>query len=651
MKIKSAQTHSPLTASGLIITLGIVFGAIGTSPLYVMKAILGVSASHITHNLVIGAVSCIIWTLTLQATIKYIYIILRADNRGEGGILALYALVRKRKKGLFAIAIIGASALLADGILTPSITIVSAVEGLKLQYPNLEILPIALLIVTAIFLIQQFGTAAIGSSFGPIMFLWFSMISILGLIQVFHFPAILSAFNPYYAVQLIATHPHSLLLLGAVFLCTTGAEAIYTDLGHCGIRDIRVSWIFVKTALLLSYLGQGAWIILHPHLLSAHYVNPFFAIMPWWFLPFGVLLATVAAVIASQALITASFTLVSEAIQLSLWPKVKISYPTTRKGQMYISSVNWLLFIAVFIVILTFRNSGNMEAAYVLSITVTMLMTTVLMTYFMQRIKRKLFTIVFFVAGSLLIEGTFLVANLADFTNGGWFTLLMGGLIAFIMYAWHRGRAIKNQFTRYVNIADHADALVDLSRDETVPLFATNLVYITLANHPGKIETKILYSIFKKSPKRASTYWLLHVHITDEPHTNEYSVEKIIPGVLIRIEFRLGFKVQPRINLYFKQVLNELVREREINIESEYPALQKHHIPADFSFVIIRRIQNYDFDFPPFKQFMLNVFLWLAKITTSDIRTYGLDTSNVLEEKVPYVLETGKRHKLTRVKG
>ena len=650
MKIKSTQAHSPLTTSGFIITLGIVFGAIGTSPLYVMKAILAVSDSHVTNSLVIGAVSCIIWTLTLQTTIKYIYIILQADNRGEGGILALYALVRKRKKGLFAIAIIGASALLADGILTPSITIVSAVEGLKFQYQNLEILPIALLIVAAIFLIQQFGTAAIGSSFGPIMFLWFTMISILGLIQVFHFPAILQAFNPYYAVQLISSHPHSLLLLGAVFLCTTGAEAIYSDLGHCSIRDIRVGWIFVKTALLLSYLGQGAWIILHPQL-SGHYVNPFFAIMPWWFLPFGVLLATVAAIIASQALISASFTLVSEAIQLSLWPKVKISYPTTRKGQMYISSVNWLLFIAVFIVILTFRNSGNMESAYVLSITVTMLMTTVLMTYFMQRIKRKLFTIVVFLIGSLAIEGTFLVANLADFFNGGWFTLLMGGLIAFVMYAWHRGRAIKNQFTRYVNIADHTDAITDLSRDESVPLFATNLVYITLASQPGKIETKILYSIFKKSPKRASTYWLLHVHITDEPHTIEYAVEKIIPGVLIRVEFRLGFKVQPRINLYFKQVLDELVREREINIESEYPALQKHHIPADFSFVIIRRIQNYDFDFPPFKQFMLNVFLWLAKITTSDIRTYGLDTSNVLEEKVPYVLETGKRHKLTRVNG
>ena len=648
MKIKSAQAHSPLTTSGLIITLGIVFGAIGTSPLYVMKAILGVSASHVTHSLVIGAVSCIIWTLTLQATIKYIYIILRADNRGEGGILSLYALVRKRKKGLFAIAIIGASALLADCILMPSITIVSAVEGLQLQYPGLGLLPVALLIVTAIFLIQQFGTATLGSSFGPIMLLWFIMLGVLGLIQIVQLPIILKAFNPYYAVQLIVNHPHSLLLLGAVFLCTTGAEAIYTDLGHCGIRDIRASWIFVKTALLLNYLGQGAWILLHPQP-AGNYENPFFGIMPWWFLPFGVLLSTVAAIIASQSLISASYTIISEAIQLSLWPKVKISYPTTQKGQMYISSVNWLLFAAVIFVIVIFQRSGNIEAAYVLSITVTMLMTSVLMTYFMQRIKRRKVSILIFVAGSLALEGTFLVANLADFFNGGWVTLLIGGLTAFVMYAWHRGRYIKNQFTRYEDIARYTEAITDLSRDENVPLFATNLVYITLANQPDKIETKIVYSIFNKSPKRASTYWLLHVHITDEPHTLEYAVEKIIPGVLIRIDFRLGFKVQPRINLYFKHVLMELVHDKEIDIESEFPALQKHHIPADFFFVIIRRIQNYDFDFPPFKQFMLNVFLWLAKITTSDVRTYGLDTSNVLEEKVPYVLETGKRHRLTRV--
>lgn len=647
MKIKSAQARNALSVSGILITLGIVFGDIGTSPLYVMKAILAVSPGYFSANSVLGAISCIIWTLTLQTTIKYIYIILRADNRGEGGILALYALVRKRKKSLIAIAIIGASAMMADSILTPSITIVSAVEGLKLQYPQIEILPIALLIVAGIFLIQQFGTAAIGTSFGPIMLLWFLMLGILGVNQIVQLPVVLKAFNPYYAINLLSDHPHTYLLLGAVFLCTTGAEALYSDLGHCGIRNIRISWIFVKVALILNYLGQGAWILHHPQP-SGNWSNPFFAIMPDWFLPPGVLLATLAAVIASQALITGSYTIISEAIQLKLWPKVRVSYPTTRKGQMYISSVNWLLFIAIVAVILTFRSSTNMEAAYVLAITVTMLMTTFLMAFFMQRIKRKPLTIFLFLAGSLTIEGTFLVANLVNFIHGGWFTLLLGGLIAFIMYAWHRGRAIKNQFTRYVPINEHVKSLKDLSEDESLPIFATNLVYITHADHPDEIETKILHSIFNKNPKRARTYWLLHVHITDEPHTLEYSVAKIIPEVLIRVEFRLGFKMQPRINLYFKDVLLELVHNKEINLVSDYPSLQKHHIQADFHYVIIRRIQNYDFDFPPFKQFMLDVFLWLAKISTSDIRTYGLDTSNVTEDRVPFVVESGKKHELSR---
>jgi KUP system potassium uptake protein len=518
---------------------------------------------------------------------------------------------------------------------------------LQLQYPTLSILPIAIAIIAVLFLVQQFGTTAIGTSFGPMMFLWFIMLSIFGLVQIVQFPLVLKAFNPYYALELLANHPHTYLLLGAVFLCTTGAEAIYTDMGHCGIRNIRISWIFVKTALILNYLGQASWILLHPQV-SESYPNPFFAMMPSWFLPVGVLVATLAAVIASQALISGAYTIISEAIQLNLWPKVRISYPTTRKGQMYISSVNWLLFLAVIVVVLTFRSSTNMEAAYVLSITVSMLMTTVLMAFFMKRINRKAFTILSFVAGSLLIEGTFLVANLGNFLQGGWFTLILMGIIAFIMYAWHRGRAIKNQFTRYVDIADHTGALIDLSKDETVPLYASNLVYITLAAHPSKIETKILFSIFNKNPKRAHTYWLLRVQTTDEPHTLEYSVDKIIPGVLIRVEFRLGFKMQPRVNLYFKQVIEELVNSKEINIESEFPALHKHHIPADFSYIIIRRVQNYDFDFPPFKQFMLDAFLWLAKNSTSDVRTYGLDTSNVMEEKVPYVMETGKIAKLIR---
>lgn len=649
MKHKYTKAYTAISVSGIIVTLGIVFGDIGTSPLYVMKAILASSNHHLSFDTALGAISCIIWTLTLQTTLKYIIIILRADNKGEGGILALYALVRKRKKKLFAIAIIGAAALLADGVLTPAITIVSAVEGLKLHFTNFHVLPMALIIVTVLFFIQQYGTDAIGKSFGPIMLLWFTMLGILGMIQIVQMPVILKVFNPYYAYQLLVHHPHGILLLGAVFLCTTGAEALYSDLGHCGVGNIRMSWIFVKTTLVLNYLGQGAWIILNPNLASKAF-NPFFAIMPAWFLPFGVLIATAAAIIASQALISGSYTIISEAIQLNIWPKVRITYPTTKKGQMFVSSINRLLFVAVVIVILLFQNSANMGAAYGLAITITMLMTTILMTFFMQRIQRKTISIVAFLVVYLIIEGTFLFANLYKFMHGGWFTILLTGLISFVMYSWYKGRAVKNSFTRYEKINDYAETLRDLSTDESIPIFATNLVYITHADLPSEIETKIIYSIFNKKPKRAHTYWLLHVHVTDEPHTLDYSFENIIPGVLVRVEFRLGFKVQPRINLYFKHVLEELVDQHEINLESGYPSLRMHNIPADFHFVIIRRIQNYDFDFAPLKQFILDTFLWLAKISTSDIRTYGLDTSNVTEEKVPYVMESDKKHALHRLK-
>jgi len=377
--------------------------------------------------------------------------------------------------------------------------------------------------------------------------------------------------------------------------------------------------------------------------------NPFFGIMPSWFLIFGVLISTAAAVIASQALISGSYTIISEAIQLNFWPKVRISYPTTRKGQMYISSINWLLFAAVVAVILMFQTSSNMEAAYGLAITITMLMTTMLMVYYLVKIRRKRWMIFLFLTVYFTIEGSFLAANLAKFIHGGWFTILLAGLIAFVMYVWQRGRRIKNQFTRFVKIEDHVQTIKDISKDKTIQKYATNLVYITHADYASDIETKILYSICNKKPKRADTYWLLHVHITDEPHTMEYSVDKIIPGILMRVEFRLGFKVQPRINLFFKHVLEELVASQEIDLESGYPSLRKHHIPADFHYIIIRRIQNYDFDFPAFEQFVMDVYRWLTKMSTSDIRAYGLDTSNVIEERVPFVVETGKRNILKRV--
>lgn len=645
---KIPSQHNALSTAGIIITMGIVFGDIGTSPLYVMKAIIGGSNGIIETDFILGAISCIIWTLTLQTTVKYVMITLRADNRGEGGIMALYALVRKSRKWLFAVAIIGGSALLADGIITPSITIVSAVEGLQLQFHNIEILPIALAIVAVLFLVQQFGTSAIGKSFGPMMMIWFGMLAVLGFTQLIQLPVVLKSFNPYYAINLLYHYPHGFLLLGAVFLCTTGAEALYSDLGHCGIGNIRISWIFVKLSLILNYLGQGAWILMQ-HKEGITLPNPFFAVMPLWFLPLGVVIATVAAVIASQALISGSYTIISEAIQLNFWPKVRVSYPTTRKGQMYISSINWFLFAACVAVILMFKTSSNMEAAYGLAITITMLSTTLLMVFYLMKIKRKRWMILLFMLVYFSIEGSFLAANLAKFIHGGWFTIMLAGLIAFVMYAWQRGRRIKNQFTRFVKIDDYVQTIKDIHSDTTIQKYATNLVYITHADYSSDIETKILYSICNKKPKRADTYWLLHVHITDEPHTMEYSVDKLIPGVLMRVEFRLGFKVQPRINLFFKHVLEELVASKEINLESGYPSLRKHHIPADFHYIIIRRIQNYDFDFPAFEQFVMDTYRWLTKMSTSDIRAYGLDTSNVIEEKVPFVIETGKRNILKRV--
>lgn len=638
-----------VSLAGIVITLGIVFGDIGTSPLYVMKAILVGCEGNITRDFILGSVSAIIWTLTLQTTIKYVIITLRADNNGEGGILALYALLRKRKKWLFSVAIIGGSALLADGVITPSITVMSAVEGLQLQYLNLEVIPVAIIIIIALFIVQQFGTSVIGKSFGPIMFVWFSTLALLGLPFILQFPSILQAFNPYFAFKLIATHPNSLFIMGAVFLATTGAEALYSDLGHCGVNNIRYSWIFVKISLITNYLGQSAWILIQSSNGKDLSLNPFFAIMPTWFLPFGVLLATIAAVIASQALISGTYTIISEAIQLNLWPKLRISYPTNRKGQMYISSINWILMFSCLLVILLFQSSSNMEAAYGLSITITMLMTTFLMIHFLQMRHIKWFWRYLFAITYFTIEIVFFVANITKFLHGGWFTLLLASIISLIMYTWFTARRLKNSFTSFVKIADYYTLFNDLIADETVSKYSSNLVYLTRADKKTDIEAKVIYSIFNKKPKRAERYWMLHLNICDEPHTMEYSVEHLIDKHLIRIEFRIGFKVQPRVNLFFRQVLNELVSKNEINISSCYPSLKKHNIPADFRFVLIKRIQNYDFDFPTFYQFIMDFYVRLTKISISDIRAYGLDTSTVIVEQVPLVFNNLPNLPLERI--
>jgi KUP system potassium uptake protein len=636
-----------LSVTGFIITLGIVYGDIGTSPLYVLRAIVSNSAG-ISQDLIFGAISCIVWTLTLQTTIKYIIVTLRADNKGEGGIFVLYALIRKKAKWAFVFAIIGGATLLADGIITPAITVVSAIEGLAMINMDIPILPIVLAIITIVFMIQQFGTSFLGKSFGPIMFFWFAMLGFLGFIQVVEYPKIIAAINPYYAYNLLAQYPKGFLLLGAVFLCTTGADALYSDLGHCGIKNVRTTWMYVKTTLILNYLGQGAWLMLHPNI-DIHTVNPFYALMPSWFLIAGIVIATSAAIIASQAMITSSFSIINEAILLNFWPKFKINYPSSIKGQMYIPSINKFLYVCCVLVILFFQKSANMEAAYGLTINITMLMTTILLAFYLYFKKISSIFIILFISLYLGIEGSFLVANLNKFAHGGWVTFFIAGGLFLIMYIWFKGRNIKNRFIEFVRIDNYFDILKDVKEDRTMEKYATNLVYLTKADRANEVESKIIYSIINKHPKRADLYWLIHIDILDEPNTKEYKIVELIPETLVRIDFRLGFKVQPRVNLYFKQVIDDIIKNKEIDLISKYPSLRKHKIQADFRFVIIDRIQNYDFDFAPFEQFIMDFYTIIKKLGISEVKAYGLDTSNVMIEKVPFSSPYIDKQKIKRV--
>jgi len=624
---------SKISAAGLLVTLGIVYGDIGTSPLYVMRAII-YGADSISELFILGGLSCVFWALTMQATLKYIIITLRADNKGEGGIFALFAVIRKRAKWAFIFAMIGGATLLSDGIITPAITIVSAVEGTLMINPRMPVLPIVILIISFLFFVQKFGTKAIGRSFGPIMFLWFTMIGILGFTQLIKHPEILKAINPFYVYLFLTKFPQGFLLLGAVFLCTTGAEALYSDLGHCGLKNIRITWTYAKICLLLNYFGQGSWILVNSEFVT-EFTNPFFSIMPKWFLMTGIGIATMAAIIASQALISGSYTLISEAISLNFWPKIKINYPTTVKGQMYISSINWILYFCCIFVVLFFQKSANMEAAYGLTINITMLMTTVLLSIYLFQRKVPLFLIVLLLIVYLSIEGTFLLANLNKFMHGGWFTLLLGGFIFAIMYVWFRGRKIKNNFIGFLNIENYYDVIKALNKDHSVPKCATNLVFLTKANRSTEVESKIIYLLLNKQPKRADVYWLVHVDIMDEPHMLEYRITHLIPEILIKVDFKIGFKVQPRVNLFFRQVVEEMAKNKEIDLLSRYESLRKHDVTGDFRFVIIDRIQSHDIDFPARDQLIMDLYDILKRFGISEVKALGLDTSNVLIETVP----------------
>lgn len=644
----SVRDLKQVTLAGVIITLGIVYGDIGTSPLYVMNAI----ASGFTQFepvWVYGALSCIIWTLTLQTTIKYIIITLRADNKGEGGIFALFALIRKRAPWTYIVAIVGGSALLADGIITPSITVTSAIEGLQYINHNIPVIPIVMLILTALFVIQQFGTRFLGKSFGPIMFIWFLILGILGLTNLMLDPGVLKSFNPFYAIKFLIQFPGGFVLLGAVFLATTGAEALYSDLGHCGLKNIRISWVYVKAMLILNYLGQGAWMLTHPVALVKH-TNPFYGIMPEWFIVPGIIIATIAAIIASQALISGSFTLISEAISLNFWPKQKLGYPTDVKGQVYVASINWFLWIACMFVIMHFRESKNMEAAYGLSINLTMIMTTILLTMYLYYKKYPIYFIVIILFLFSTIEISFLIANLHKFALGGYFTIIVALLLSVIMYAWYNGRKIKNRFLRFLEINDFLPILNDLSKDQSVAKFATHLVYISKANYCAEVESKIIYSIINKQAKRADVYWFLHVDILDEPDIFTYEITHFIPGKVIKVDFRLGFKIEPKINLYFKQVVDEMVKNNEVDMISRYESLRKHKVQGDFQFVLIDRVINYDYDYSAHEKFVLTLYEMIRHFGISETMALGLDTSNVLVEKVPLTITQKYYKRLKRSK-
>ena len=641
------STHKKLTAMGLLIAIGIVFGDIGTSPLYVMRTILRANP-HFDANYILGAVSCIIWTLTLQTTLKYVIVALRADNKGEGGVLALFTLIRKRGyRWLFIVAILGASTLIADGVITPAITVTSAIEGLHGLSTDIPIVPIVLFIISTVFFIQRFGTGSIGTYFGPFMLVWFLLLGILGMTHVVDYPYIIKAFNPYYAIKLLASSPEWFLILGAVFLCTTGAEALYSDLGHCGRRNITISWIFVKVMLILNYMGQGAYIVSHSASMHTG-INPFYAIMPNWLLIPGIIMATGAAIIASQALISGCFTIFSEAVHLNFWPTMKFKYPSVDKGQIYIPRINNLLYILCIITVLLFQTSAHMEAAYGLSITITMLTTTVMLAVYLKQRFTPHWLVIAFLLVYLLIEGFFFLANLTKFAHGGWFTIMLALIAGSTMYIWYRASNIRRKYLKFKKLSDYYDIIRDLKADETIPKYATNLVYIRQSDSDDMVEDKLIYSIINKQPKRADHYFLVHFSNDDAPDTLNYTCHELIEQTLYAINIRVGYRVNPLMTLYLRQIVEDLIAQHRFDIRSCYPSLRKHNIAGDFRFIVLHRIYYASTVVSASDNFMLHLFGFIRHIGIDDEQALGLDTSNVTVERVPFVINNKYKQRITR---
>ncbi len=638
-----------LSAAGVLVTLGIIFGDIGTSPIYVLSAVVG---DHtISRELVLGGLSCVFWTLFIVTTFKYVYLALNNDNRGEGGIFALYAIHRRFKvKWAIIPALIGCAALIADGFITPPISISSAIEGLKLLNPNIDsVVPYVIIAMTVLFVIQQFGTNVVGRAFGPIMGVWFVMIGLLGALQVIQNPDVLNALNPYWAIHLLTNYEGGFWLLGGVFLCTTGAEAMYSDLGHCGKHNIRFSWTFVLVMLLLNYAGQSSYLLTQDgHTLDEH--SPFYMIMPEWFLPVGIIIATLATLIASQAIITGCFTLVNEAMKLKLWTNFKVIYPSTVRGQIYIPAINWFLFVGCIAVVLLFREAKNMEAAYGLAITFDMIMTTILLASLMRLQKRNIILIGLFAVVILAIEGSFLISNLNKFTHGGWFTVSLAVAIFFGLWIFYEARKLRAKHTEFVEINKYLPAIQDLMADETLPKESTHLVYMSMVNDKNHIDSNIIYSIFRKRPKRADVYWFVHVDIANDPYLASYSVDTIIPKKMFFVRLRFGFKVEHKVNVMFRQIVEEKVQTGEVDIVSNYPSLRKHGMYADFKFILLNSRVASDNKLTPWEQIVVKGYRFIKSLSLPTHEDFGLELTNVEYEMVPISVRDAIEIKLERIK-
>ncbi len=636
-----------ITLAGMLVTVGIVFGDIGTSPLYVMKAIVGVNPGY-DADYIIGAISCVIWTLTLQTTVKYVLIALRADNKGEGGILALFALLRRQPRGwLYIVAAVGAAMLVADGVITPAITVTTAVEGLRIVAPSTPVMPVVIGVILLIFMMQRVGTGRIGRCFGPFMLAWFLMLGVLGAVNLPACPEVLKAFNPWYAVKLLVSSPSWFMIMGAVFLCTTGAEALYSDLGHCGRRNITASWMFVKVMLILNYLGQGAWLLTHARE-AAGGINPFYAVMPQWMTLAGVAMSTGAAIIASQALLSGSFTIFSEAVNLGFWPRLKIDYPSTEKGQLYVSSVNWCLLAGCLLTVVIFRDSSHIEAAYGLAVTIAMLTTTLLLAFWLRSRGVNMIVVGAFFTFFMTVEGIFFFANMSKFVHGGWFSLMIAAVVGSIMIVWRNSTRRRASFIEYRRMADSAATISAVKADREIPKYASNLVYLSRSGDPSLVESKLLYSIVNKQPKRADHYWFVHIDHVDSPDELSYSVSVAVPETIYVVTMHLGFRVAPRISVYLRQIVEDLVASGDLDLRSGYPSLRREGIPGDFRFIILHRIFSPTSICGATTALLMRLHDILRHIGVSDTSAYGLDTSVVTAETVPLIINTSSGRRIVR---